>query len=65
MTDPSFPDLRSYLSELRDRGELAVVEAPVSARLEAAEVHRRVVAAGGPEVPKSLAEVFGRVPADA
>ncbi len=48
MIDPSFPDLRSYLSELRRRGELAVVEAPVSARLEAAEIHRRVVAAGGP-----------------
>jgi UbiD family decarboxylase len=48
LADPSFPDLRSYLSELRRGGELAVVEASVSARLEAAEVHRRVVAAGGP-----------------
>jgi len=48
LTDPSFPDLRSYLSELRHRQDLAVVEAPVSARLEAAEIHRRVVAAGGP-----------------
>ncbi len=48
MKDPSFPDLRSYLSELRHRQDLAVVEAPVSARLEAAEIHRRVVAAGGP-----------------
>jgi UbiD family decarboxylase len=31
----------------RDR-ELAVVTAPVDARLEAAEIHRRVIAAGGP-----------------
>jgi UbiD family decarboxylase len=46
--DPSFPDLRSFLSALRRRSDLAVVEARVSARLEAAEIHRRVVAAGGP-----------------
>jgi UbiD family decarboxylase len=55
-SDPSFPDLRSYLGELRGRGDLAVVEAPVSARLEAAEIHRRVVAAGGPAL------LFTRVP---
>ena len=48
MTDPSFPDLRAFLEELRRDGDLAVVDAPVSARLEAAEIHRRVVAAGGP-----------------
>jgi UbiD family decarboxylase len=36
------------MGELRRQGDLAVVEAPVSARLEAAEIHRRVVAAGGP-----------------
>jgi 4-hydroxybenzoate decarboxylase subunit C len=48
MTEPTFPDLRSFLEQLRRDGDLAVVEAPVSARLEVAEVHRRVIAAGGP-----------------
>jgi UbiD family decarboxylase len=47
-TDPLFPDLRAFLDQLRRDGDLAVVEAEVDARLEAAEVHRRVVAAGGP-----------------
>ncbi len=44
----SFPDLRAFLAQLRRDGDLAVVEAPVEARLEAAEIHRRVIAAGGP-----------------
>jgi len=44
----SYPDLRSFIESLRRDGELAVVEAPVDARLEAAEIHRRVIAAGGP-----------------
>ena len=48
MTEPSFPDLRAFLDQLRGDGDLAVVDAPVSARLEAAEIHRRVVASGGP-----------------
>jgi 3-polyprenyl-4-hydroxybenzoate decarboxylase len=48
LTDLSFPDLRAYLDRLRRDGDLAVVEADVDPRLEAAEVHRRVVAAGGP-----------------
>jgi len=43
-----FPDLRAYLDRLRRDGDLAVVEAPVDPRLEVAEIHRRVVAAGGP-----------------
>jgi UbiD family decarboxylase len=43
-----FPDLRAFLEQLRRQGDLAVVEAPVDPRLEAAEVHRRVIAAGGP-----------------
>jgi UbiD family decarboxylase len=46
--EPSFPDLRSFLDQLRRDGDLTVVEAPVDARLEAAEIHRRVIAAGGP-----------------
>ncbi len=48
MSEPTFPDLRSFLDQLRRDGDLAVVEAPVDARLEAAEIHRRVIAAGGP-----------------
>ncbi|MDH3402494.1 MAG: UbiD family decarboxylase [Acidobacteriota bacterium] len=44
----SFPDLRSFLDRLRAEGQLAVVEVPVDAAQEAAEIHRRVVAAGGP-----------------
>ena len=46
--DLSFPDLRSFLDQLRRDGDLAVVEAEVDPRLEAAEIHRRVIAAGGP-----------------
>jgi len=48
VTEPSFPDLRAFLAQLRRDGDLAVVEAEVDPRLEAAEVHRRVIAAGGP-----------------
>jgi UbiD family decarboxylase len=48
MAEATFPDLRAFLDELRRGGDLAVVEAPVDARLEAAEIHRRVIAAGGP-----------------
>jgi len=43
-----FSDLRSFISQLRQEGDIAVVEAPVDARLEVAEIHRRVIAAGGP-----------------
>ena len=48
MTEPLFPDLRAFLAELKRDSDLVVVDAPVDAHLEAAEVHRRVVAAGGP-----------------
>ena len=43
-----FPDLRAFIDRLKRDGDLAVVEAPVDPHLEAAEVHRRVIAAGGP-----------------
>jgi 4-hydroxybenzoate decarboxylase subunit C len=46
--EAGFPDLRAFLERLRRDGDLAVVEAPVDARLEVAEIHRRVIAAGGP-----------------
>ena len=48
MSDTGFPDLRAFLDQLRRDGELRVVEAEVDPRLEAAEIHRRVIAAGGP-----------------
>ncbi len=41
-------NLGSFLERLRSSGELAEVEAPVSTELEVAEIHRRVIAAGGP-----------------
>ncbi len=43
-----FPNLGSFLEALRRSGQLAVVECPVSADLEVAEIHRRVIAADGP-----------------
>ena len=43
-----FPDLRAFLDQLRRDRDLVQIEAPVDANLEAAEIHRRVIAAGGP-----------------
>ena len=43
-----FPDLRAFLDRLRRDRDLVEIAAPVDARLEAAEIHRRVIAAGGP-----------------
>jgi 4-hydroxybenzoate decarboxylase subunit C len=48
LAEATFPDLRAFLDRLRRDGDLALVEAPVDPRLEAAEIHRRVIAAGGP-----------------
>jgi UbiD family decarboxylase len=48
VSESGFPDLRAFLDELRRGGELRVVDAEVDPRLEAAEIHRRVIAAGGP-----------------
>lgn len=48
MDERGFRDLRQFLDSLRARGELAEVSAPVDPRLEVAEIHRRVIAAGGP-----------------
>ncbi|HET9317522.1 MAG TPA: UbiD family decarboxylase domain-containing protein, partial [Vicinamibacteria bacterium] len=44
----AFPDLRAFIDQLRRDRDLVVVDAPVDARLEAAEIHRRVIAANGP-----------------
>jgi UbiD family decarboxylase len=48
MADPTYPDLRAFLDPLRRDGDLVTVEAPVDAHLEVSEIHRRVIAAGGP-----------------
>jgi UbiD family decarboxylase len=49
MASPSAPaDLRAFLRDLDAAGELVRVDAPVDADLELAEIHRRVIAAGGP-----------------
>ena len=44
----SFPDLRAFLAQLERDGSLVTVDAPVDSHLEVAEIHRRVIAAGGP-----------------
>jgi 4-hydroxybenzoate decarboxylase subunit C len=44
----SFPDLRAFLDRLRRDGDLVTVESQVDPHLEVAEIHRRVVAGGGP-----------------
>ncbi|NNF06416.1 MAG: 4-hydroxybenzoate decarboxylase, partial [Candidatus Eisenbacteria bacterium] len=48
MSQTRFSSLSEFVRELRTKGELVEVNAPVSAELEAAEIHRRVIAAGGP-----------------
>jgi UbiD family decarboxylase len=44
----SFPDLRAFLDQLRRDDDLVTVDAPVDPYLEVAEIHRRVIAGGGP-----------------
>ena len=44
----AFPDLRAFLDRLRRDGDLVEVDALVDPDLEAPEIHRRVIAAGGP-----------------
>ncbi|MCY2956668.1 MAG: UbiD family decarboxylase [Planctomycetota bacterium] len=41
-------DLRALLAVLRKEGQLCTIETEVDPDLEAAEIHRRVIAAGGP-----------------
>ncbi|MBL9087741.1 MAG: UbiD family decarboxylase, partial [Planctomycetia bacterium] len=48
MPDRPVPDLRAFLDLLRARGELVEVPAEVDPRLGIAEIHRRVIARGGP-----------------
>lgn len=44
----TFPDLRAFIEQLRRDDDLITVDAPVDRHLEVAEIHRRVIAAGGP-----------------
>ena len=45
---PSFPTLSAFLAFLEERNELQTVAAKVSMHLEITELHRKVIAAGGP-----------------
>jgi 4-hydroxybenzoate decarboxylase subunit C len=56
----SFPDLRAFLDRLRRDDDIVTVEAPVDRHLEVAEIHRRVIAAGGPAL--LFTNVIGRDP---
>src|SRR5258708_27561853 len=50
MTHVSFPDLRAFIEQLHRDRDIVTVDAPVDRHLEVAEIHRRVIAAGGPAV---------------
>ena len=43
-----FADIPSFVARLRAEGELVEIDAEVDPNLEIAEIHRRVIAAGGP-----------------
>ncbi len=45
---PPFRDLPAFLEHLQTRGEVTSIAEPVSTLLEATEIHRRVIASGGP-----------------
>ena len=44
----NIPDLRAFIDQLRRSNDVVEIDAPVDPYLEAAEIHRRVIAAGGP-----------------
>ena len=44
----SYRNLGQFMNDLRRQGDLIEIAAPVDAHLEIAEIHRRVIAAGGP-----------------
>ncbi|MHA6645315.1 UbiD family decarboxylase [Mesorhizobium sp. A623] len=45
---PKFASLGQFLSYLEGKGDLRTITTPVSMQLEITELHRRVIAAGGP-----------------
>ncbi len=48
ISESGFPDLRTFIDQLKRDGDLVIVDVPVDPYLEVAEIHRRVIAAGGP-----------------
>ncbi len=48
MSEAPVKNIHQFVEILRKEDQLAVVEAPVSTNEEIAEIHRRVIAAGGP-----------------
>ena len=48
MATEGFPDLRTFIDQLRRDNDVAIIDAPVDPNLEVAEIHRRVIASGGP-----------------
>lgn len=45
---PSLVNLRGFLDLLRANNQLLTIDTPVDPHLEIAEIHRRVIAQGGP-----------------
>jgi 4-hydroxy-3-polyprenylbenzoate decarboxylase len=60
---PRFADLGGFLDHLRRNDEVATITEPVDMRLELTEIHRRVIASGGPVLRVSH-PVTNRGPAD-
>ncbi|OYX75362.1 MAG: 3-octaprenyl-4-hydroxybenzoate carboxy-lyase [Rhizobiales bacterium 17-65-6] len=56
---PCFPDLRAFLHHLEGRNEVARVAAPVDMALEVTEIHRHVIAGGGPVLHFARPQVNG------
>ncbi len=52
---PPFPSLGSFLSFLEDKDEIHTVDAPISMRFEVTELHRKIIAKGGPALRLSHA----------
>ena len=48
MGESVFPTFAPFIDQLRRDSDLVTVDAPVDPHLEVAEIHRRVIAAGGP-----------------
>jgi 4-hydroxybenzoate decarboxylase subunit C len=55
-----FPDLRTFLDRLRRDDDLVTVDVPVDSHLEVAEIHRRVIAGGGPALLFTNVQVGGQ-----
>ena len=56
-----FPDLRTFMDRLRADADLVTITTPVDAHLEAAEIHRRVIAASRIEAPAPGAPPEGSI----